>query len=202
MKEIEKERPKPIPMAAIVTDGDYHFAPDGPGDEPAPGKGKHREKVEGTFLHTGPGRYEPPPSYFLIRGDIESKGSLMKPGFVDRGHHRQSADRDSACRRPHFRPPPCARRVARIERQSADGAGRRQSDLEPPLRTRHRCDAGQFRQDGRAAHASRAARLAGRRVHEQGLERKANAPPDHDLGSLPDVVAVQRRARQRERPRE
>ena len=26
-------------MAAIVTDGDYRFTPDGPGDEPAPGKG-------------------------------------------------------------------------------------------------------------------------------------------------------------------
>ena len=36
---LEKERPKPLPMAAIVTDGDYRFAPDGPGDEPAPGKG-------------------------------------------------------------------------------------------------------------------------------------------------------------------
>ena len=33
------ERPKPLPMAAIVTDGDYRFTPDGPGDEPAPGKG-------------------------------------------------------------------------------------------------------------------------------------------------------------------
>ncbi len=82
MKEIEKERPKPIPIAAIVTDGDYRFAPDGPGDEPAPGKGKQRAKVEGAFLHTGAGRYQAPASYFLIRGDIESKGSLMKPGFV------------------------------------------------------------------------------------------------------------------------
>src|SRR5205085_11239570 len=29
------------------------------------------------------GRYQPPPSYFLIRGDVASRGSLMKPGFVD-----------------------------------------------------------------------------------------------------------------------
>ena len=36
----------------------------------------------GSFLHTGPGRYEAPPSYFLIRGDPNAKGSLMKPGFV------------------------------------------------------------------------------------------------------------------------
>ncbi len=78
----EKERPKPIPMAAGVTDGDYRFAPDGAGDEPAPGKGIKREAIEGSYLHKGPGRYQPPPSYFLIRGDAESRGSLMKPGFV------------------------------------------------------------------------------------------------------------------------
>src|SRR5207302_4628598 len=36
----------------------------------------------GTFLFTGPGRYQPPPSYFLIRGDPESRGSLMQPGFI------------------------------------------------------------------------------------------------------------------------
>ncbi len=41
-----------------------------------------REAIEGSYLHRGPDRYQPPPSYFLIRGDIESKGSLMKPGFV------------------------------------------------------------------------------------------------------------------------
>jgi len=83
IRGLQNERPKPLPMAAIVTDGDYRFAPDGQGDEPAPGKGAKREAVEGTFLFQGPGRYEPPPSYFLIRGDIESHGSLMKPGFVD-----------------------------------------------------------------------------------------------------------------------
>jgi hypothetical protein len=78
----EKERPKPIPMAAGVTDGDYRFAPDGAGDEPAPGKGVKHEAIEGSYLHKGPGRYQAPPSYFLIRGDAESRGSLMKPGFV------------------------------------------------------------------------------------------------------------------------
>ena len=70
-------------MAMAVTDGDYRFAPDGPGDEPAPGKGIKREAVEGSFLHEGPGRYQAPPSYFLIRGDVESHGSQMKPGFID-----------------------------------------------------------------------------------------------------------------------
>src|SRR5207248_10804250 len=80
---LQNERPKPLPMAAIVTDGDYRFVPDGPGDEPAPGKGVKQDAGEGSFLFKGPGRYQPPPSYFLIRGDVASRGSLMKPGFID-----------------------------------------------------------------------------------------------------------------------
>jgi hypothetical protein len=79
---VEKERPSPIPMAMGITDGDYRFTPDGPGDEPAPGKGVKSEVTEGSFLHRGPGPYTPPPSYFLIRGDIQSRGSQMQPGFL------------------------------------------------------------------------------------------------------------------------
>ena len=79
----EKERPKPIPVAEIVTDGDYRFAPDGDGDEVI-GCPKCRiwDVPAGSFLHTGAGRYEAPPSYFLLRGDPNLKGSVMKPGFV------------------------------------------------------------------------------------------------------------------------
>src|SRR6185369_3483778 len=62
--------------------GDYRFTPDGPGDEPAYGKGVKREAIEGTYLFKGPGKYQPPPSYFLIRGDSESHGPQMKPGFI------------------------------------------------------------------------------------------------------------------------
>ncbi len=79
---INKERPKPIPVAMGMTDGDYRFTPDGPGDEPAPGKGVKREAIEGSYLHTGPGRYQVPPAYLLIRGDVNSRGPEMKPGFV------------------------------------------------------------------------------------------------------------------------
>ena len=32
IRALEKERPAPLPLAAVVTDGDYRFAPDGPGD--------------------------------------------------------------------------------------------------------------------------------------------------------------------------
>ncbi|HET8548258.1 MAG TPA: PSD1 and planctomycete cytochrome C domain-containing protein [Bryobacteraceae bacterium] len=79
--EAEKERPAPIPVAMGVTDGDYRFAPDGPGDEPAPGKGIKKEAIEGSFLHRGPGQYIAPPSYFLVRGDVNARGSIMRPGF-------------------------------------------------------------------------------------------------------------------------
>ncbi len=82
---LEKQRPAPLDMAEIVTDGDFRFAPNGNGDETI-GCPKCRippaDKPNGTFLHEGPGLYEPPPTHFLIRGDPESRGSLMRPAFV------------------------------------------------------------------------------------------------------------------------
>ncbi|MBV6431467.1 MAG: hypothetical protein IANPNBLG_01599 [Bryobacteraceae bacterium] len=82
MRNIERERPAPIPMAMGIADGDYRFAPDGPGDEPAPGKGMRREAAEGSY-RPDPGKpYVPPPSYFLYGGDMYSHGSTMRPGFV------------------------------------------------------------------------------------------------------------------------
>ncbi|MDQ6700535.1 MAG: DUF1549 and DUF1553 domain-containing protein, partial [Acidobacteriota bacterium] len=82
MHDIEKQRPKPIPVAMGIVDGDYRFAPEGEGDNEEPGKGVKREKIEGTYLFKGPGRYQPPPSYFLFHGDAESRGTQMKPGFL------------------------------------------------------------------------------------------------------------------------
>ena len=84
MAALEKERPAPLPMAEIVTDGDYRFSPLGEGDEviSCP-KCRIPPPFPGSYLHKGPGRYEVPPSYFLIRGDVESHGPQMKPGFID-----------------------------------------------------------------------------------------------------------------------
>jgi hypothetical protein len=80
---LDKTKPPPIPEAEIATDGDYRFAPDGDGDEVI-GCPKCRipEVASGSFLHQGQGRYQTPPSYFLLRGDPNAKGSLMKPGFL------------------------------------------------------------------------------------------------------------------------
>ena len=49
--------------------------------------------------------------------------------------------------------------------------------------------AGQLRQDGRPADASRAARLAGGGVHQPRLEHQADAPADDDLRGLSDGLA-------------
>ena len=82
IKEVEKRRPKPVPVAMGITDGDYRFTPDGQGDEPAPGKSRQVADFEGSYLHEGPGTYKVPPSYFLHHGDVNSRGSQMEPGFL------------------------------------------------------------------------------------------------------------------------
>ena len=81
--DVEQERPERPPMADIVTDGDYRFTPDGPGDEVI-GCPECRTPPDtaGSYLHEGPGRYEVPTSHLLIRGDPFSLGPVMSPGFV------------------------------------------------------------------------------------------------------------------------
>jgi len=84
VEDLDRQRPPEPAMAEIVTDGDYRFAPDGPGDEVI-GCPECRTPpdVPGTFLYEDGGpAYEVPPSYFLIRGDPFSSGSEMQPGFL------------------------------------------------------------------------------------------------------------------------
>jgi Protein of unknown function (DUF1553)/Protein of unknown function (DUF1549)/Planctomycete cytochrome C len=89
---LQKQRPAPLPMAEIITDGDWRFYPNGNGDETI-GCPKCRlppaDKPNGTLLHEGPGKYVPPPTHFLIRGDPDSRGSLMQPGFLQVAMHGQ-----------------------------------------------------------------------------------------------------------------
>ena len=82
LREVEKERPAPIPLAAGITDGDYRFAPDGQGDEPAPGKARLDAGLKGSFLHEGSGLYQPTDCHFLKGGDASNRGDVMEPGFV------------------------------------------------------------------------------------------------------------------------
>ena len=81
---LEEQRPPAPAMAHIVTDGDYRFSPDGPGDNVI-GCPECRTPpdVEGTYLYEEGGpAYKAPPNYFLIRGDPFSPGSEMSPGFL------------------------------------------------------------------------------------------------------------------------
>ena len=82
IKKIEANPPKEPPSAMGVTDGDYRFAPDSYGDEPAPGKARRDPGFKGTFLHKGPGPFTPPPCHFLVRGETEGRGPEMQPGFL------------------------------------------------------------------------------------------------------------------------
>ena len=78
-----KQRPKPLPMAEIVTDGDYRFQPLALGDNTIScPKCRIPPPEGGSFIHKGTEPYKVPKSYFLIRGDVESKGPEMKPGFI------------------------------------------------------------------------------------------------------------------------
>ena len=83
---LNAERPKPVPMASIVTDGDWRSVELGYGDrnEGACPKCELEYVGAGKFLELGPGKanYKVPPSYFLLRGDPDSKAYPTKPGFI------------------------------------------------------------------------------------------------------------------------
>ena len=85
IKQLERELPKPLPVAMGIRDGDYRLAPLGPGDDEAPGKGvKGDEEDLNSSYAPEPGeRYKPPKSYFLERGDYMSRGPEVQPGFLE-----------------------------------------------------------------------------------------------------------------------
>jgi len=86
IEEIQKRLPDPLPVAEGVRDGDYRLTPDGPGDEPLPGKGDRFDYgVDCCFLPE-PGRlFEVPPVYFGANGmDIaeDQKSFIVSPGYL------------------------------------------------------------------------------------------------------------------------
>ena len=86
IQEIQKKLPPPLPVAEGIRDGDYRLTPDGPGDEPLPGKGdRFNYGVECCFLPE-PGRpFEVPPVHFGANGmDVaeDQKSSVVQPGFL------------------------------------------------------------------------------------------------------------------------
>lgn len=82
IKVLDAQRPAALPMAEIATDGDHRFSPLGEGDDTVScPKCRIPPPFPGSYIHHD-GKYQVPPSYFLVRGDPESRGSLMKPGFI------------------------------------------------------------------------------------------------------------------------
>ncbi|MBM3738814.1 MAG: DUF1553 domain-containing protein [Acidobacteria bacterium] len=84
IRDIEKELPRPLPVAMGVRDGDYRLAPLGPGDDEAPGKGSKSDLSEAneTYAPLAGKAYRPPRSFFLTRGDSLSPAEEMQPGFL------------------------------------------------------------------------------------------------------------------------
>jgi hypothetical protein len=79
IREIEGRLPKPLPVAAGIRDGDYRFAPDGPGDEPVPGTTAKRFKLDfrGSYIPEAGKPYVPPPLCA-----VDGKPLLLEPGFL------------------------------------------------------------------------------------------------------------------------
>ncbi|HEV8131528.1 MAG TPA: PSD1 and planctomycete cytochrome C domain-containing protein [Acidobacteriota bacterium] len=86
MQELQKRLPLPLPVAEGIRDGDYRLTPDGPGDEPLPGKGNRFDYgVQCCFLPQ-PGRpFQVPPVYFAATGlDVaeDQKSFVVQPGYL------------------------------------------------------------------------------------------------------------------------
>ena len=85
IQEIQKRMPPPLPIAEGIRDGDYRLTPDGPGDEPLPGKGTRFEYgIDCCFVPDKTRGYEPPPVYFGANGmDVaeDQRSPVVEPGF-------------------------------------------------------------------------------------------------------------------------
>jgi hypothetical protein len=83
---LNKEKPKALPMAHITTDGDWRATGAGTGDGTKGACPVCELEYQGATrfleLGPGPGNYQTPPSYFLVRGDPGSKAFATKPGFL------------------------------------------------------------------------------------------------------------------------
>src|SRR4030095_7062492 len=84
---LEKEMP-PTPYALEgIRDGDYRLAPDGPGDEPAPGKTYRPDydDIQASYLPEPGSKYQVPKVHFTANGlsvEDDNKGPVVEPGFI------------------------------------------------------------------------------------------------------------------------
>ncbi len=84
IRNLELQKPEALPMAVGIRDGDFRFAPDGPGDSDAPGKGRPDDvDFEGSYLPEVGRPYVPPKAYYLPSGDYRTKGPEVSPGYPE-----------------------------------------------------------------------------------------------------------------------
>ncbi|MEX2262073.1 MAG: PSD1 and planctomycete cytochrome C domain-containing protein [Bryobacteraceae bacterium] len=84
---LEKQMPPTPPAVEGIRDGDYRLAPDGPGDEPSPGKTYRPDYPDlGTSFLPEPGaKYEVPWIRFGANGLVvedDNKAAVVKPGYL------------------------------------------------------------------------------------------------------------------------
>ena len=147
IEELQKRLPPPLPVAEGVRDGDYRLTPDGPGDEPLPGKGTRFEYgVKCCFLPE-PGRaFEVPPVYFAANGmDVATTRNrlVVQPGYLKvlTGEYAAAHHASARQRLLDQWAPPCAGGVDCVTRQPLDRARDGESDLAVALRAGHRAHA-------------------------------------------------------------
>ena len=160
---------------------------EGSGDVDAQVKALEAQRTPEPQIQALWDRGEPSPTYIYRRGDPLNPGRLVGPGVpsVLTDGKTPFEVEAAVARREEDGPAAGVRPLADPARPAADGARGRQPALEAPFRSGHRQDPGQLRQGRHAAHAPRAARLAGARVRPAGLEPQGDAPPDDDQRRLP-----------------
>ena len=130
---LNAEKPKPLPMASIVTDGDWRSASLGYGDynEDACPKCEQEYVGAGKFLELGPGKanYKVPAIVLPLARRSGQQGISDETRFYQRDHARKSAHRASARGRADIRAPAGTGGMADLTRQSAAREGHRQSHL-------------------------------------------------------------------------
>jgi hypothetical protein len=86
IRELRRRFPPPLPVAEGVRDGDYRLTPDGPGDEPLPGKGARFDYgIDCCFLPDKERGYQVPPVYFGADGNdvaADQKAPVVEPGYL------------------------------------------------------------------------------------------------------------------------
>ena len=86
VKVFQNKMPKAPPLAEGIRDGDFRLTPDGPGDEPLPGKGNRFDYGKECCFIPEPGqKFEVPEVHFGSNGqnvDEDQKAGVVEPGYL------------------------------------------------------------------------------------------------------------------------